>query len=78
MSQMGRGKFGELNPQVVSLFLENMMKKMVGKQVVLTDGRRGEVVLLNPHRMETPLVKVADDYVDLSQAEGLRIKEIIA
>ncbi|WP_438349040.1 HD-GYP domain-containing protein [Paenibacillus sp. FA6] len=78
VSQMGHGKFGELNPQIVSLFLENIMKKTVGKQVILTDGRMGEVVLLNPHRMETPLIKVADDFIDLSKEEGLHIREIIA
>lgn len=77
VSQMGHGKFGELNPQIVSLFLENMMKRTVGKPVVLTDGRVGEVVLLNPHRMDTPLIKVADAFLDLSQEEGLRIREII-
>lgn len=77
VNQMSHGKFGQLNPQIVSLFLGNMMKKMVGKQVVLTDGRMGEVVLLNPHRMETPLIKVDDEYLDLSQARGLRIAEIM-
>lgn len=77
MQQMERGKFGELNPQIVSLFMENMIKRTLGKQVVLTDGRLGEVVLLNPHRMEAPLIKIENDFVDLSHAEGLRIKEIV-
>ncbi|MFF2481777.1 HD-GYP domain-containing protein [Paenibacillus sp. NPDC058071] len=78
ISQMARGKFGELNPHIVSLFLENVMKKMIGKQVILTDGRTGEVVMLNPHRMETPLVRIADEFVDLSREEGLRIREVIS
>lgn len=78
VSQMGHGKFGELNPEIVSLFLENIMKRTIGKQVILTDGRMGEVVLLNPHRIETPLIKVIDDFIDLSKEEGLRIREIIA
>ncbi|URN92692.1 MAG: HD-GYP domain-containing protein [Candidatus Pristimantibacillus lignocellulolyticus] len=78
VSQMGHGRFGELNPQIVSLFLENMMKRTVGKQVVLTDGRLGKVVMLNPHRIETPLIKIDDVFVDLSQEEGLRISSIVA
>lgn len=78
ITQMEHGRFGELNPHIVSVFIENIMQKTVGQQVVLTDGRRGEVVLLNPHRINTPLIKIDEQFIDLSQEEGLRIKEIIS
>jgi len=77
VTQMRQGKFGELNPQIVSLFLENIMKNLVGKPVVLTDGRVGEVIYLNPHSIETPLVKVDDEFLDLSQYRNVQIKDII-
>lgn len=77
VSQMGQGKFGELNPNIVSLFLENMMRRTIGRQVVLTDDRVAEVVLLHPNRLETPLIKVDNQFIDLSKEEGLRIKEIM-
>ncbi|RKN65463.1 HD-GYP domain-containing protein [Paenibacillus ginsengarvi] len=77
LSQMSQGKFGELNPTIVSLFVENMMKKLVGKRVRLTDGREGEVVYLNPHRLEMPLIKIEDEFLDLSKEDGVRIQEII-
>lgn len=76
--QMSQGKFGELNPHIVSVFLDNMLKKLVGKQVVLTDGRMGEVVLLNPHLLERPLVKVEDQFLDLSHCKDVHIMEIIS
>ncbi|MNO56147.1 Cyclic di-GMP phosphodiesterase response regulator RpfG [compost metagenome] len=78
ITQMEHGRFGALNPYIVSIFIENIMKKTVGQQVILTDGRKGEVVLLNPHRINTPLIMIEEQFVDLSQEEGLRIKEIIS
>lgn len=76
ITEMEHGRFGKLNPYIVSIFIENIMQKTVGQRVVLSDGRIGEVVLLNPHRLNTPLIKIDDQFVDLSQEEGLRIKEI--
>lgn len=76
ITQMEHGRFGELNPHIVSTFIENIMQKTVGQQVILSDGRIGEVVLLNPHRLNTPLIKIDDQFIDLSQEESLRIQEI--
>ncbi|OKP67879.1 phosphohydrolase [Paenibacillus helianthi] len=76
VDQMRRGSFGALDPNIVSVFLENIVKRTVGREVVLTDGRIGEIVYLNPHDIETPLVKVDDEYIDLSKLNTLKIKEI--
>lgn len=78
VNQMGQGKFGALNPQIISVFIENMMKRLVGKQVLLTDGREGEVVFINPHNIETPLIKLDDFFIDLSIERDIHIKAIIA
>lgn len=76
--QMSDGKFGALNPQIISVFIENVMKRLVGKRVVLTNNSQGEVVYLNPHSLETPLIKVKDHFLDLSQDRNIHIREIIA
>jgi HD-GYP domain-containing protein (c-di-GMP phosphodiesterase class II) len=76
VSQMRKGIFGELDPNIVSVFLDNIVKRMVGENVVLTDGTLGEVVSLNPHNIETPLVKINDEFIDLSKRNDIRIKEI--
>ncbi|MFD1903901.1 hypothetical protein ACFSQ7_07160 [Paenibacillus rhizoplanae] len=46
------------------------MKRSVGRDVVLTDGRVGEIVYLNPHDIETPLIRIGDEYIDLSKKNG--------
>lgn len=52
--------------------------RLVGKQVVLTDGRVGKVVYLNSHHMEAPLIKMEEEFVDLSRESSVQIREILA
>jgi len=76
VSEMRIGKFGELNPEIVTLFLENVMKKLIGRQVKLTNEADAEVVYLNPHNLESPLVKTAEGFIDLSKDRSVQIKSI--
>ncbi|ETT49815.1 MULTISPECIES: HD-GYP domain-containing protein [unclassified Paenibacillus] len=76
VDQMRRGSFGALDPHIVTVFLENVVKRSVGRDVVLTDGRVGEIVYLNPHDIETPLIRIGDEYIDLSKRTELNIREI--
>jgi HD-GYP domain-containing protein (c-di-GMP phosphodiesterase class II) len=76
LSQIRKGIFGELDPNIVSVFLDNIVKRMVGENVVLTDGRVGEVVSLNPHNIETPLIKIKDEFIDLSKRNDIHITAI--
>jgi putative nucleotidyltransferase with HDIG domain len=77
IKQMKQGIFGELEPQVVSVFLRNITRKLVGTQVVLMDGRIGEIVYINPHDEFKPMVKINDVFIDLSKERHLHIKEIV-
>lgn len=78
VNRMRAGFFGELDPNIVSVFFRNMVRSMLGRQVVLTDGRFAEVVYINPHDDINPLVKVRDEFIDLSREREIRIREIIA
>ncbi|WP_151737370.1 HD-GYP domain-containing protein ['Paenibacillus yunnanensis' Narsing Rao et al. 2020] len=76
VDQMRRGSFGVLDPHIVSVFLDNIVKRSIGRGVVLTDGRVGEIVYLNPHNIETPLVRIKDEYIDLSKNRQIAIHSI--
>lgn len=39
VSRMRTGLFGELDPNIVSVFLDNMINKLIGETVFLSDGR---------------------------------------
>ncbi|WP_219833962.1 HD-GYP domain-containing protein [Paenibacillus sp. R14(2021)] len=75
--QLRDGYFGQLDPHIVSVFLDNITTKLVGQKVVLTDDRVGEIVFINPHDEEAPLIKVGEEFIDLSSQRKLQIKQII-
>jgi HD-GYP domain-containing protein (c-di-GMP phosphodiesterase class II) len=77
VNQMRKGSFGELDPFIVAVFLENMIRNLIGRKVRLTDGRCGEVVSINPHDDTHPLVKVEQTFVDLSKDRQIHILEVI-
>jgi HD-GYP domain-containing protein (c-di-GMP phosphodiesterase class II) len=70
--------YGSLDPEYVSVFLKNMMLNLIGQKVVLTDGRLGEVVSLNPHEDTTPLVRIQETFLDLSKERHIQIDKVIA
>jgi HD-GYP domain-containing protein (c-di-GMP phosphodiesterase class II) len=78
INQMKQGIFGELEPQIVSVFLRNITRKMVGTQVVLMDGRLGEIVYINPHDDLKPVIMVNNIFIDLSKERHLHIREIVS
>ncbi|RUS49035.1 HD-GYP domain-containing protein [Cohnella sp. AR92] len=77
VTQMRNGAFGELDSRIVNIFLEKLFLHLIGHQIKLTDGRWGEVVYLNPHDDLHPLVKVEEQFIDLSQMRDLHIMEIV-
>ncbi|MDG0794880.1 HD-GYP domain-containing protein [Cohnella ginsengisoli] len=77
VSEMRNGSFGELDPHIVGVFLEQIIRHLLGRQVKLSDGRWGEVVYLDPQEDMHPLVKVGDGFIDLKRERHLNIEEII-
>lgn len=73
---MRSNAFGPLSLDITNLFLGNIMDALVGCEVILTDGRRGRVVLINRFDLYHPLVKAGSDFIDLSQHPGLHIASV--
>jgi HD-GYP domain-containing protein (c-di-GMP phosphodiesterase class II) len=78
VSQMQHGSFGELEPRIVSVFLKNITRKLVGTQIVLMDGREGEIVYINPHDEMKPMIKVNNIFIDLNKERHLHIREVVS
>jgi HD-GYP domain-containing protein (c-di-GMP phosphodiesterase class II) len=78
VSQMRKGFFGELDPHIVDVFLKNMIRNLIGQRVMLTDGHWAEVIYINPHDDTHPLVKIDQNFIDLSKERQVHIREIIA
>jgi HD-GYP domain-containing protein (c-di-GMP phosphodiesterase class II) len=53
----------DLDSMLVDIFISNMLDEMYGKQVVLTDGRVGTVLSIDPIMPEYPVIEVDGDII---------------
>ncbi|MGG4146417.1 HD-GYP domain-containing protein [Paenibacillus algorifonticola] len=74
--QMNNNIFGEFDPQISKLFMDKMMQSMLGHQVLLTNNEIGSIVLINPQNALRPLVKMNDNFIDLSRDTSLHILKV--
>jgi len=58
-------------------FLENVMNTFIGNRVRLSDGREGEIVFVPKNSPSRPMIKLGDDFIDLSQNKSVDMETII-
>lgn len=58
-------------------FLHYIVEVYVGMDVILSNGEKGRVVMINQDNLSKPLLKTNAGFVDLSKSEGIAIEEII-
>jgi len=57
--------FGLFNPVIVQCFITNLMNRMIGDSVLLSDGKVARIVMLHPDDLINPLVESQGKYYDL-------------
>lgn len=75
---MHHNSFGEFDPRIIHVFMDKMMQSLVGNDVLLTDGRIGNIVMINPHAPIYPLVNLQDRFLDLSKDSSIHIEQVLA
>lgn len=58
LAEFTKEKFSDLDIELVDLLLKNMPLELTGKKVLLTNGKIGEVIYVNPSDYEHPMVCV--------------------
>ena len=69
--------YGKFDPKITLVFLSNMADYYVGDKCILSNGQEGEIIKINPSMISKPLVKVGDQYIDLSRNSNLKINDVI-
>lgn len=71
--------YQRFDPHFMMIFLNNIVDSYVNNTVRLTDGREGEIVMINRDKLSKPVVRVGDAFVDLSKKEnhGIGIDAIL-
>lgn len=55
--EISKSSFGSLDPKVSRIFLDNIARFYVGNKVLLSDGRYGDIVYINPSDTSKPVIK---------------------
>jgi HD-GYP domain-containing protein (c-di-GMP phosphodiesterase class II) len=79
LKQMNRNAFGELDARITQLFMNKVIQASIGNEILLTDGRKGSIVMINPHEPLRPLVRMEEGtFLDLSREPAIDIDQVFA
>lgn len=65
------------DPHIILTFLERIVLTYMHNNVRLSDDRIGEIVMINRLTLSKPIVKIGDEFVDLSKQTSLTIEAIV-
>ncbi len=68
---------GRFDSAIGLTFLNQLMSAQIGSDVILSDDRRGKILLVNQNYPTSPFIVVDGEYIDLSKSDSLKIKEIV-
>ncbi|HEX3022345.1 MAG TPA: HD-GYP domain-containing protein [Lachnospiraceae bacterium] len=69
--------FQKFDAKILLVFLEHIGQSYINNHVQLSDGRKGEIILLNKTCLSRPIVRVGDKIIDLSKERNISIEKIL-
>lgn len=69
--------FSKLDPAFALPFLKNVVSSYIHTNVKLSNGKYGEVILINDRDLSRPTVKCGNEFIDLSKTPGVTITAIL-
>lgn len=69
--------FGKLDPRITKVFYDKITDFYVGNEVVLSNGKRGVVVFVDPSQPTRPIIMVGDEFCNLAVERSIFIQEIV-
>jgi putative nucleotidyltransferase with HDIG domain len=67
----------KFEPNAIMTFLTNIVNTFIANRVMLSNGKIGEIVFINPDHLSRPMVKCGDQFVDLAANKRLFIVAIV-
>ena len=72
-----RDGFLKYDPGYLMIFMERIVQSYLHNIVRLSDGREGEVIMINKLSLSRPVIRTGTDFIDLSKDHRLTIDAII-
>lgn len=76
LHEMYKLSFNHLDPQVAHTFIRQMLPNFLHKRVKLSDGRTGTIIMNHSTEFFKPLVKIDEDFIDLSVFRQVEIERV--
>ncbi len=67
----------KFDPKYLFIFLEKVSGSFVNRWVILSNGQRGSIVMINKNSISRPVVKVDDTFIDLATTPSLKISGVL-
>lgn len=77
IEQMNRDMFSKFNPEILMELVSRLMSSLVGKEVMLTNGRVGTIIMIDPYNPLKALLKTGTEIIDLRMEKEWKIERII-
>lgn len=72
-----RDGFLKYDPGYLMIFMERIVQSYMHNIVRLSDGREGEVIMINKLSLSRPVIRTGTEFIDLSKDHRLSIDAII-
>lgn len=69
--------FSSLDYNYCNIFINNILNFFIGKDVLLSNGQTGQIILMNINNLDLPLVNINNEFIDLSKSDNLAIDKFI-
>lgn len=69
--------YTKYDPKYVIVFMENIAQTYINNSVRLSNDMIGEIIMINQHDLSKPIVKVNNEFIDLSRKRELSITALI-
>ncbi|MCX7709195.1 MAG: HD-GYP domain-containing protein [Clostridia bacterium] len=73
---MEKNAFGVLDHRIITTFLSNIAAYYIGDLIKLNTNQIGEIIYINPRNVSRPLIKIGEQYLDMSKSGNLKIVEL--
>lgn len=77
ISMFEKEGYQKFDAKFLLVFLENICQSYIGHQVRLSNGVKGEIVMLNKQALSRPMIKSGKEFIDLSAHSDLTIDMIL-
>jgi len=72
--EMQTGAYGKLDSKLVFLFTNKVMLSSIGDEVLLSDGSKGKMIMINDFDPLRPLVQLEDGFLDLGKDFSVQLE----